>query len=108
MGSPTCFFVQARYEDPRHGDDWVTVAVGSHRGLAIEYAADVYRALRRPGGEPPRQVRVVSESSLRSQEGGAAVDRAYEDVSRAAERWSCLPETAPAWRVRASGGDGRG
>jgi hypothetical protein len=100
VGVPTCFFVQARYDGARPEDRWTTVAAGARRGEAIEYAAEVYRALRRPGGEAPRQVRVISEASLRSQEGDGEVDRAFEDVSRAAERWSSLPPSAPAWRVR--------
>ena len=97
LGVPTCFFVQARYDDV-HAGAWTTVAAASRRGVAIEYAAEVYRGLRTAEGGVPQQVRVVSEASLRSQEGVGEVERAYADVCRAAERWSTTPLSSPAWR----------
>jgi hypothetical protein len=98
LGVPTCFFVQARYDDVQPAAGWVTVAAASRRGVAIEYAAEVYRGLRTVDGGVPQQVRVVSEASLRSQAGAGEVERAYGDVCRAAERWSTTPLSSPAWR----------
>jgi hypothetical protein len=76
-----CFFVQARYEDR-----WTTVALGASRGIAIEYAADVYRVTSTPRRGVPAQVRVISERTLRAESGDASVVRAYRDVSDEAIR----------------------
>jgi hypothetical protein len=83
-----CFFVQLKYRAERRGErpGWVTMAAGTSRGQAIEYAAEVYRNVRSPSGEFPQQVRVVSESGLRAESGPEGVERAYRDLSGAMER----------------------
>src|SRR5436190_19416874 len=78
------FFVQARFD--RDGPPaWRTLAAATRRGVAIHYAAGVYRRPRPPDGEPV-QVRVVSERTLRVQSGEASVREAFADVRRRADR----------------------
>lgn len=79
-----CFFIQARYDE--QADGWTTVAVGAGRGVTLEYAADVYRSHRTPRRGVPRQIRVISERTLRAESGEDSVDRAYRDVGSEAER----------------------
>jgi hypothetical protein len=81
-----CFFVQARYDDR-----WTTVALGASRGVAIEYAAEVYRTTPTQRHGIPAQVRVISERTLRAESGDASVERAYRDVrDEAARIGTCL------------------